>query len=99
MEHEVLLIYKARDGVLKRDEVYVDKVSLYQNSCETIVPAKRLQIVVPTAPPSEPLQVSIRGPKVNTMADWNTRTGYLLDEGTVLSTTLGIQYISILVAV
>ncbi|KAF5023367.1 hypothetical protein F66182_4570 [Fusarium sp. NRRL 66182] len=86
----------AKFGVLKAQEIYVDRTSVCLSSSSTIVPSGRLQIVVPVAPSDGSLSITLSGQGFCTAVEWNMRTGYILDENTKLSTTETVKYISLL---
>ncbi|KAF5024765.1 hypothetical protein F66182_3143 [Fusarium sp. NRRL 66182] len=84
----------AKSGFLQAEEIYLDKVSVSHGSINTDVPPGRLQIIVPIEASEGPVSVGSKGS--STTVEWDTGTGYMLDQYTRLSTLARIKYVSLL---
>ncbi|CVK92419.1 uncharacterized protein FMAN_07315 [Fusarium mangiferae] len=93
-----MLSKKAQAGILCREDVFRQKVYV-QHRGELKVKMSKLQVIIPTTSPKEPLFVSLSSSELSSSQfrhriAWRVNRGLLLEQGTVLSTTESVFFIS-----
>lgn len=75
------------------------KLSIYHASGGITTPLGVFQIVIPTVKPVQPsrIRITLQDTRVQVPVEWSSGSYFLLSEGTILSPTSPISYISIAV--
>ncbi|PTB40383.1 hypothetical protein M441DRAFT_70195 [Trichoderma asperellum CBS 433.97] len=81
----------------KRKDIFRYKLSIYHISGGIKTPSGVFQVVIPTVKPDQPSRIRItpQDTRVQVPVEWSFGSYFLLSEGTMLSPTTPISYISI----